>query len=438
MLLLFLFLIPLSFAASTSDCCEQIWSDWVDVGSLQPTDGNVICGMCYTQNQTRQCLSQSNGCECQGPSTQIVHTSEDLCVFPRETCCDGYSKKLDTNKKKYTCQPNIVPSSTAKPDACSTASSNSAPTKPTITASIAGTTTAPCVDSDTKNCAAWAANGFCTNPSYTDEQKKQYCAASCNLCDGCKDADTSCPAWKSNGFCENAGYTDDQKREYCAKSCNLCGETSTGAPTAIPCIDASTSCSMWATSTTKYPVMAWIHGGGLVVDCASSYSYQGATRNLVSRGVVIVVIQYRLGLPGFFTTNTADFPPNRGLLDQLEALKWIQKNIASFGGDPNSVTIFGESSGSSSVNAQLYSPLSRGYFHRAIMESGALYMHTDGPIAHSNYNEDLASELCNTSLTGNMDLLKSCMNALKPSEWLSIATEACPIIRDDYFLPKDS
>ncbi|CAJ0933618.1 unnamed protein product, partial [Mesorhabditis belari] len=147
-----------------------------------------------------------------------------------------------------------------------------------------------------------------------------------------------------------------------------------------------------ATTTDRYPVMVWIHGGGLQAGCGNQWTYLGATRNLVSRGVVVVVIQYRLGVPGFFTTNTADFPPNRGLLDQLETLKWVQRNIAFFGGDANLVTIFGQSSGGSSVNAHLYSPLSKGLFHRAIMESGALYLHTDSQAAYSTASENVAEK----------------------------------------------
>ena len=116
----------------------------------------------------------------------------------------------------------------------------------------------------------------------------------------------------------------------------------------------------------KLPVMVYIHGG----------AYEGGTSIafpsdiLALHGVVVVVIQYRLGPFGFFTTGDAAAPGNFGMLDQVEALKWIKENIGNFGGDPSKVTIFGESAGGASVSLHLMSPLSEGLFHRAIAESG--------------------------------------------------------------------
>ncbi|TSK45832.1 Fatty acyl-CoA hydrolase precursor, medium chain [Bagarius yarrelli] len=121
----------------------------------------------------------------------------------------------------------------------------------------------------------------------------------------------------------------------------------------------------------KLPVMVWIHGGGLSIGSASGYdgSVLSAYQN-----VVVVLIQYRLGLFGFFSTGDEHAPGNYGLLDQVAALQWVQENIHSFGGDPGSVTIFGESAGGSSVSFLLLSPLSTGLFHRAIAESGTAVM----------------------------------------------------------------
>ncbi|XP_041965230.1 cocaine esterase-like isoform X2 [Alosa sapidissima] len=117
----------------------------------------------------------------------------------------------------------------------------------------------------------------------------------------------------------------------------------------------------------KLPVMVWIHGGGFSLGCASIYdgSVLAAYQN-----VVVVSIQYRLGMLGFFSTGDDNAPGNLGLLDQVAALGWVQKNIHSFGGDPSSVTIFGESAGGVSVSLLVLSPLSTGLFHRAIAESG--------------------------------------------------------------------
>ncbi|XP_031431607.1 cocaine esterase-like [Clupea harengus] len=121
----------------------------------------------------------------------------------------------------------------------------------------------------------------------------------------------------------------------------------------------------------KLPVMVWIHGGALVLGSASFYdgSVLAAYQN-----VVVVLIQYRLGMLGFFSTGDDNAPGNMGFLDQVAALQWVQENIQSFGGDPSSVTIFGESAGGVSVSLQVLSPLSTGLFHRAIAESGTAFM----------------------------------------------------------------
>ncbi|CAJ0926986.1 unnamed protein product, partial [Mesorhabditis belari] len=192
----------------------------------------------------------------------------------------------------------------------------------------------------------------------------------------------------------------------------------------------------------KYPVMIWIHGGALVSGCASMAPYKGAVRNLVSHGVVVVVLQYRLGLPGFFTTNTPDFPANRGLLDQLEALKWVQQNIASFGGNPQLVTLFGESAGSMSVSAHTFSPLSRGLFHQAIMESGSLFTTLDGYNVYKNLSATRAQQLCGIPVSqfpnANRDQLLGCMNTLQPQQWTALdqnEQSGWPIVLDNNFLP---
>ncbi|XP_049330626.1 uncharacterized protein ces2b isoform X7 [Astyanax mexicanus] len=121
----------------------------------------------------------------------------------------------------------------------------------------------------------------------------------------------------------------------------------------------------------KLPVMVWIHGGGLSLGSASVYD---GSVLAAYQDVVVVLIQYRLGLLGFFSTGDENAPGNYGLLDQVAALQWVQENIHSFGGDPGSVTIFGESAGGASVSFLLLSPLSAGLFHRAIAESGCAMM----------------------------------------------------------------
>jgi para-nitrobenzyl esterase len=127
----------------------------------------------------------------------------------------------------------------------------------------------------------------------------------------------------------------------------------------------------------KRPVMVWIHGGALTRGSGSTRAYDGTA--LAKKGVVLVTINYRLGPLGYLAHPelTAESPDkssgNYGVLDQIAALKWVQKNIAAFGGDPGRVTIFGESAGSWSVNALVATPLARGLFHRAIGQSGGSF-----------------------------------------------------------------
>ncbi|XP_005388398.1 PREDICTED: liver carboxylesterase 1-like isoform X2 [Chinchilla lanigera] len=115
------------------------------------------------------------------------------------------------------------------------------------------------------------------------------------------------------------------------------------------------------------PVMVWIHGGGLALGGASTYDGLALSAH---ENVVVVTIQYRLGIWGFFSTGDEHSRGNWGHLDQVAALRWIQDNIANFGGNPGSVTIFGESAGGESVSVLVLSPLTKNLFHRAISESG--------------------------------------------------------------------
>ncbi|XP_067007344.2 juvenile hormone esterase [Anabrus simplex] len=116
-------------------------------------------------------------------------------------------------------------------------------------------------------------------------------------------------------------------------------------------------------------VMVWIHGGAFIAGSGSTLMY--GPDYLVEEDVVVVTINYRLGVLGFLSLYDPEVPGNMGLKDQVEALKWVQKNIAQFGGDPNSVTIFGESAGAASVHLLTLSPMTQGLFKRAICQSGS-------------------------------------------------------------------
>ncbi|MEU4323518.1 carboxylesterase family protein [Nocardia fluminea] len=114
------------------------------------------------------------------------------------------------------------------------------------------------------------------------------------------------------------------------------------------------------------PVLVWIHGGAFVRGSNARAIYDGTA--FARDGVVMVGINYRLGVSGFAEIEGA--PSNRGLHDQIFALRWVRENIAAFGGDPGNVTIFGESAGAMSVAALIAAPQTAGLFHRAIMQSG--------------------------------------------------------------------
>jgi para-nitrobenzyl esterase len=123
----------------------------------------------------------------------------------------------------------------------------------------------------------------------------------------------------------------------------------------------------------KLPVLIWIHGGGFLNGSSAASIYDGSA--LARQGLVVVSLNYRLGRLGFFAhpalTAAKEGPlGNYGLLDQLAALRWVQRNIAAFGGDPSQVTIMGESAGGISVMHHLISPEARSLFQRAIVLSG--------------------------------------------------------------------
>jgi para-nitrobenzyl esterase len=154
-------------------------------------------------------------------------------------------------------------------------------------------------------------------------------------------------------------------------------------------------------SESKLPVMVWIHGGGFVAGSSSEPRQDGT--NLAQQGVIVVSMNYRLGVFGFFVhpelakESGHNAAGNYGLLDQVAALRWVRDNVAAFGGDPGNVTIFGESAGSYSVSALMASPLAKGLFQKAIGESGGAGERPD-PEAAEKFREEKDLKLARSIL----------------------------------------
>ena len=203
------------------------------------------------------------------------------------------------------------------------------------------------------------------------------------------------------------------------------------------------SLNVWTPSlvkNAKLPVMFWIHGGGFAAGGSSEPRQDG--ENLAKRGVIIVSLNYRLNIFGFFSypeltaASSHHASGNYGLLDMVAALEWVRKNIAAFGGDPKKVTIFGESAGSWAVSDLMATPLTKGMIARAIGESGAAFSDTSlatPTLAKSETdNAEFATSIGASSLEALRtmpaeDLLKA---ALKPG-----ITRFSPVV-DGYFLPE--
>lgn len=158
-------------------------------------------------------------------------------------------------------------------------------------------------------------------------------------------------------------------------------------------------------SSDRLPVMLWIHGGGFLIGAGSQSVYDG--ESLAAQGVVLVTINYRLGVFGFFAhpalshESPAGVSGNQGILDMVAALEWVKRNISAFGGDPNNVTIFGESAGGTAVCLLMVVPQATGLFNKVISESAAwmnmpfnhLKEPSNGRIPAETFGEKLTQKL---------------------------------------------
>ncbi|WP_222105659.1 carboxylesterase/lipase family protein [Paraburkholderia sp. BCC1884] len=191
-------------------------------------------------------------------------------------------------------------------------------------------------------------------------------------------------------------------------------------------------------SQERRPVMVWLHGGGFQFGTSGDPRWEGG--NLAKKGVVVVTLNYRLGVFGFLARTDLDAESGGkssgmyGLLDQIAALQWVKNNVAAFGGDPGNVTVFGESAGAHAVGMLLSSPLTKGLFQKAIAESGAFWETPKGVMVSHTAASQLGTRLGATAGASSLADLRG----LSASQLMSDPTEAAysPSV-DGYVLPTD-
>jgi para-nitrobenzyl esterase len=200
--------------------------------------------------------------------------------------------------------------------------------------------------------------------------------------------------------------------------------------------------NVWAPKTkadAKLPVMVWIYGGGFQAGATSEPRQDG--EHLAHKGVIVVSMNYRLGIfgflshPGLTAESVHHASGNYGLMDQAAALKWVHENIAAFGGDPNNVTIFGESAGSFAVSALMASPLAKGMIRAAVGESGAFFGKTLSakPLAESERRDAVFAESLGMKSIGQLREL-SAERILEAATSVKDTNRFGPNI-DGYFMP---
>ncbi|CAD5225500.1 unnamed protein product [Bursaphelenchus okinawaensis] len=176
-----------------------------------------------------------------------------------------------------------------------------------------------------------------------------------------------------------------------------------------------------------YPVLVFIHGGGFCSGSASQFGFTNVSDNFVSQGIVVVTIQYRLGMLGFLSNGDGDLPGNIGLWDQLQAMKWVNKNIDRFGGNKNKITLWGQSAGSVSTSMLSLSKHGRGLFQQMILHSGSPYAHWASNEHVVEMSRDLAKQ-ANCPIDDSIKM-KECLQDMDLFDIMDAASEF-PLIRD--------
>jgi para-nitrobenzyl esterase len=193
----------------------------------------------------------------------------------------------------------------------------------------------------------------------------------------------------------------------------------------------------------RLAVMVWFYGGGFQAGSSSEPRYDG--ENFATKGIIVVSVNYRLGVFGFFSfpalteESREHASGNYGLMDQIAGLRWVKQNIAAFGGDPDKVTIAGESAGSLSVSALMASPLAKGLFRGAIGESGAFF---GRPPAGSAMQPLSETQKTGAKFAESVEAKDLAALRAKTAEDLLSAAQKDPSMRfwpnvDGYVLPKD-
>ncbi|MET0294299.1 MAG: carboxylesterase family protein, partial [Phenylobacterium sp.] len=222
------------------------------------------------------------------------------------------------------------------------------------------------------------------------------------------------PAWQGRRDASQIGPS-------CPQKMNADGTPNLGAangPTSEDCLQVNVFAPPAAKAA---PVMVWLHGGGF--STGAGWVYDG--RNFARDGVVVVTVNYRLGTLGFFahpalTAAAGAKAPlgNYGVMDQIAALQWVKRNIAAFGGDPDNVTVFGESAGGASVAILLSTPAAKGLFNKAIIQSGLVWQ-PPGSLPEA--------EARGTALAGKLGAADlAALRALPPEAIVEAAPDAGP------------